>query len=116
MNYLLFAVTAVTAVTVEETVTQYTDDTPAIGHVAGLPEHDSTLGQSRHELFGGARVVDQLADVPAGGAQGLQGRDPHQRLAAQVEDDRVPRRRGDLGGVPLQAPPAEVGAGVLRRG
>src|SRR4051794_2385604 len=106
MKYLLLAVTAVTAVTVEETVTQYTDDTPVIGHVAGLLEHDSTLGQSRHELFCGARVVDQLTDVPTGAAQRLERGDPHQRLPAQVEDHRIPGRCRDLGGVALQAPAA----------
>ena len=40
---------------------------------------------------------------------------PLQRLAADVEDHRVPGGGGDLGGVLRHAAAAEVGAGVVRR-
>src|SRR4029079_8956504 len=62
---------------------------------SGGREKSSAAGEGLHQLFGGAGVVDQLADVAAGAAQRLEGGDPHQRLPPQVEDDRIPGGGGD---------------------
>src|SRR3954462_10172212 len=72
-------------------------------------------GQAIDQLGRGVADVEQLADVRLGAAQRLHRRYAPQRVATDVEDDRVPRRGGDLAGELLQAAAAEVRAGVLRR-
>ena len=86
------------------------------GRHAGLPGMSCDLGGELFYQFGGAvHGVQQRPDVRLAAAQRLQRWNPDQRIAAQVEDHRVPAGRGDVGAEPAQALAAEVGAGVGRR-
>ena len=56
-----------------------------------------SAGEGLDQLLGRAASCRSARRRAPGAAQRLQGRDPHQRLPAQVEDHRVPGRGGDLG-------------------
>src|SRR3954453_8260788 len=69
--------------------------------------------QGREQGLCGVTTVQQFADVRTAAPHRVDRGHPLQRLAAgQVEDHRVPRGGRDLVAVLLQAPAAEVGAGV----
>src|SRR5688500_10314199 len=93
--------------------TQRADEKPAPPAVHSA--EGSAAGERLDELLGSAGSIQELPDVAARAPQGLQRGDPYQRLTAEVEDHRVPGCGGDLGGIALQAAPAEVRAGVVRR-
>src|ERR671925_1592119 len=77
---------------------------PGCGRLLALEVADQVLG-------GGAGVEDGRG-VGRRAPRRLEHRHPLEGLPADVEDDRVPAGRRDLRGVPGQAAPTEVGAGV----
>ena len=80
-------------------------------------EPASTRGASaRDQRLGGVAAVEQLADVRLACRAAARASAPAAATRARdVEDHRVPRRRGDRRRRTAQALAAEVGAGVLGR-
>src|SRR5262245_14023644 len=76
---------------------------------------DGRLRDVLEEILGGRGLVEQAPNEGLGAPQRLQHEDLLQRTFLQVEEDRVPRRRDDVLGVPLEAHTPEVGASIARR-
>src|SRR6185437_16677368 len=83
--------------------------TPGLPGIAGL------LRELFYQFDGAVNGVQQGSDVRLAAAQGLKCWNPNERIAAQVEDHRVPAGGGDVGAEPAQTLATEVGAGVRRR-
>src|SRR3954469_16215968 len=96
--------------------TSATSSTSAASDRAATAFPQTLPSQGREQGLRGVTTVQQFADVGPAAPHRVDGGDALQRLAPrQVEDHRVPRGGRDLVAVLLQAPAAEVGAGVDRR-